>query len=93
MDSKKICCAAKNVAASVFTKTNIAVGSALAAVSGFCQEGSTVSVELPEGVNLTGLMNGMAAALGGVVAVALTIWAGFKIVKIAKSWLAGGVRG
>ena len=48
MDSKKICCAAKNMAASVLTKTNIAVASGLAAVSGFAQEGSTVSVELPE---------------------------------------------
>ena len=92
MDSKKISCAAKNMAASVLTKTNIAVATGLAAVSGFAAEGN-VEVQLPEGVNLTGLMQGMATALGSVVAVALTIWAGFKIVKIAKSWLAGGVRG
>lgn len=93
MDSKKICCAAKRIAASAFTKTNLAIVTALSAVSSFAQEGGEVSVELPEGVNLTGLMNGMATALGSVVAVALTIWAGFKIVKIAKSWLAGGIRG
>ena len=93
MDSKKISCAAKNMAASVLTKTNIAVATGLAAVSGFAEDTGSVNVQLPEGVNLTGLMQGMATALGSVVAVALTIWAGFKIVKIAKSWLAGGVRG
>lgn len=93
MFSKKICCAAKKIAAAVLTKTNIAIGTALVAVTGFGQDAGDVTVALPEGVNLTGLMNGMASALGGVVAVALTIWAGFKIVKIAKSWLAGGVRG
>ena len=93
MVSKKICCAAKKFAAAVLTKTNIAIGTGLVAVTGVGQDAGDVTVALPEGVNLTGLMNGMATALGGGVAVALTIWAGFKIVKIAKSWLAGGVRG
>lgn len=64
-----------------------------AAVDVSAEETTTTSVQMPEGVDLTGLLSSMATSLGAVVGAALAIWAGFRLVKLAKSWLASSVRG